>query len=137
MYIRATYLPTYLHSYSLTMRNKAPSRTAFILTSKSIGTKQQQQQSMRLRCEIQISTDAYTSNTHINVSTDFTSSGVARGGGGKGKCPPSDLKKISGYVINCKLSCLILVPRKFTIIYHFKQQLEKFRTRKEGSTDRN
>jgi len=96
MYIRATYLPTYLHSYSLTMRNKAPSRTAFILTSKSIGTKQQQQQSMRLRCEIQISTDAYTSNTHINVSTDFTSSGVARGGGARVNVPRQISKKFQG-----------------------------------------
>jgi len=51
---------------------------------------------MRLRCEIQISTDAYTSNTQINVSTDFTSSGVARGGGARVNVPRQISKKFQG-----------------------------------------
>ena len=47
-------------------------------------------------------------------------------------------KKNSGYVINCELSCLILVPRKFIIIYYFKQQvIKKFRGGRDGGKGKN
>ena len=39
--------------------------------------------------------------------------------------PPVRSENISGYVINCKLSRLILIARKFIVIYHFKQQVRQ------------